>query len=178
MRPWRIHAQRYNSSWSKAIQAHHEQPSQLWEVQTRAFWIACRSAGKNCIRWTLCSLTLFQETLQHSKQKLELSVQEAQGNLRAIKAKRESEEPQLLRLKEETSALQAEIMQMNQQQSAMLAEINQMKKEDNELTDRIANHKFHIMNSRQENAKLKSQIVESPERLKQVGAHTHLTLTD
>lgn len=108
-----------------------------------------------------------QESQKEAKEKLEIQIQETQAKLRAIKAKREAEEPQLLALKAENAQLTADVLAMNQQQAALREKIEQWQKQEVALTDKINDLKFKIVQGRQEIATLKSQIVEPPEKLRE-----------
>lgn len=65
--------------------------------------------------------------------------------------------------------MEAEVSALNTRQANLRDEAQKAKAVFNELGDRIANTKFHILNLKQETEKLKLQIVKSPKKLKQVG---------
>ena len=66
----------------------------------------------------------------------------------------------------ECETLTSEVTALNKHQAALGTEIKDLKAEANEINDKIANDRFLIHGAKQEREKLKSQIVQSPEKIK------------
>eukprot|EP01006_Ploeotia_vitrea_P063521 TRINITY_DN85710_c0_g1_i1.p1 TRINITY_DN85710_c0_g1~~TRINITY_DN85710_c0_g1_i1.p1 ORF type:complete len:476 (+),score=299.55 TRINITY_DN85710_c0_g1_i1:131-1429(+) len=114
----------------------------------------------------------YQEFTEKSDQLVDLHQQldhqnaQLQNQLEQLQAKREAEMPRIEALTTETDELTEEIDRLNVRHAALREEVRQVKNESNEFGDRIATNKFHLLNAKQENDQLKSQIVKNPEKLK------------
>jgi len=89
-----------------------------------------------------------------------------QKQLAELRANQEELEPLQEEMVADCENLQGNIDKLNKQQAALGNEITELKAESNELNDRIANDRFLIHGAKQEREKLKSQIVQSPEKIR------------
>lgn len=89
-----------------------------------------------------------------------------EADIKDYKEAREKVEPVIQQLEEETLGLMKSINKLNQENSVLRDEIKGTKDNIQEYTDKLANDKFLVLNAQQENEKLKSQVVRSPEKLK------------
>jgi len=83
-------------------------------------------------------------------------------------AQREAEMPAILALETENQQHNAAIAELNKQHAQLREECEKVKAGAQECSDKIANDKFQLLNLKQDNDKLKTQIVKSPQRLKRV----------
>eukprot|EP00963_Diacronema_lutheri_P010908 scaffold1235_cov300-Pavlova_lutheri.AAC.7 len=113
---------------------------------------------------------LHEKMEQHrkEKEKTEKKRKELEEELRRLEKEREDEEPEVQRLEQETRELTAIIVELSKEQGNLQAEVRELKKEGNELADRAANCKFEAHNAKQEAELLRAQLVQSPEKIRQL----------
>ncbi|TPX48277.1 hypothetical protein SeMB42_g03065 [Synchytrium endobioticum] len=111
-----------------------------------------------------------QKTDELNDQRMHLSTRNAElaEKVNSIRLKRQEEESAVLRLKEANGVLTGELRELKRQQTALTNEIEARKKEKAELVDKMTNNELLITNLKQESSRLRSRIVHSPEKLKQV----------
>eukprot|EP00026_Physarum_polycephalum_P008645 Phypoly_transcript_08739.p1 GENE.Phypoly_transcript_08739~~Phypoly_transcript_08739.p1 ORF type:complete len:448 (+),score=104.48 Phypoly_transcript_08739:176-1345(+) len=130
------------------------------------------SALINIILYRLDKLASFSEKASEAeqiselRQKIELETQQAQATLRQYRQQQEREEPILKQLQTEIDAQEAIIRQYNSKQATLSNELKECKNLATEKMDKISQVKVSIGNSRQENSKLQSLILQSPEKVK------------
>ena len=106
------------------------------------------------------------EQLAETHQQMQGEHEELKAQLLALRAKHAEEEPYMQELGKETEALSGEINGLNKRQAGFNNEIKELKAVSNEYNDKIANDRFLILGAKQDCSKLKSQIVQSPEKIK------------
>eukprot|EP00894_Picocystis_sp_ML_P004855 jgi/Pico_ML_1/55372/g1066.t1 len=113
---------------------------------------------------------LHEKMEQHrkEKEKTEKKRKELEEELGRLEKEREDEEPEVQRLEQETRELTAIIVELSKEQGNLQAEVRELKKEGNELADRAANCKFEAHNAKQEAELLRAQLVQSPEKIRQL----------
>ncbi|KAJ1557965.1 kinetochore-associated Ndc80 complex subunit nuf2, partial [Cladochytrium tenue] len=84
-----------------------------------------------------------------------------------LRLQRAEEEPDLQRLREQNQALTAELRELKRTQTAMTAAIDGLKKGKAETAEKLTNVQFLLMNCKQDCARLRSRVVQSPEKLQQ-----------
>ncbi|RUS27142.1 hypothetical protein BC938DRAFT_483658 [Jimgerdemannia flammicorona] len=94
--------------------------------------------------------------------------QELIGRINAIKVQRADEEPAIKKAREFNGGMTTELRELKKRQQALAEDIEQLKKVKNAQTDKMTNNQFLTMNTKQELQKLRSQIVQNPEKLKEV----------
>jgi len=100
------------------------------------------------------------------KQHLEAANEKLLAEIRAINAQRQAEEPEVQAREAENAELSAQIGELNKQQAAMNQDAHQLKQKWQEVGDQISEAKYKLLNAKQEQESLRSQIVPSPEKLK------------
>lgn len=130
------------------------------------------SAIINFLRFREDHLDKFTELSEHSENLQEQRTQRLDENtalrrqLAELKADQEEIAPRSEEIAAECETLTSEVTALNKQQAALGNEIKDLKAEANEINDKIANDRFLIHGAKQEREKLKSQIVQSPEKIK------------
>lgn len=102
------------------------------------------------------------------KEKTERKRRELEEELKTLEMEREKEEPEVQRLEQETRELMAIIAELSKEQGNLQADVRELKKEGNELADRAANCKFEAHNAKQDAELLRAQLVQSPEKIRQL----------
>jgi kinetochore protein Nuf2 len=106
------------------------------------------------------------DDLHEQRQDLQDENEELQKRLAELRADKE----ELVPLKEEIAAdcdiLTAEVTNLNKRQAALSNEIKELKAESNQFMDRIATDRMRTHEAKQETEKLRSQIVQDPEKIK------------
>lgn len=118
----------------------------------------------------LASFQAFQDRSSELQERVQqLEHQEAQRRAQAeeLQAQREQHLPEIEALGLETEALAENIAGMNQRQAEIGAELKAAKGAVQETDDAVKSARFMALNARQENERLESQVVKSPEKLKQ-----------
>lgn len=106
------------------------------------------------------------DQLNEAKQHAEDENARLQQQIDKIKAERQREQPQVDAIQGEVTQLTAEITEMNKTQATLKANIRKMKDETTSLVDEIASIALQAQTVEQDNMRLKSKIVQSPERMK------------
>ncbi|KAG4305469.1 hypothetical protein PORY_001025 [Pneumocystis oryctolagi] len=88
--------------------------------------------------------------------------------LKNLKTKQEDEVSLIKKSKEINAALTNDLRELKKIQTALTNEIDVLKREKAELSERLTNNQFITVNTKQECMKLRSRIVHSPEKLKQL----------
>jgi kinetochore protein Nuf2 len=91
---------------------------------------------------------------------------ELEGELAKIEAERQSKQPLIQALEAEIKELQQNILALNKQQSDLQAEVRTLKEKINEYNNKISNADFLLLQKTQEGSQLRSQVVQSPDKLK------------
>ncbi|KAI8928768.1 Nuf2 family-domain-containing protein [Entophlyctis helioformis] len=85
-----------------------------------------------------------------------------------LKAKRAQEQPEVDRLRAVNNSLAADLRELKKAQTTLGTEIDNIKKEQNALRDKQVNNQYLVTSLKQDCFRLKSRVVHSPEKLKQV----------
>ena len=111
-------------------------------------------------------LASHSDGLQEQRQDMEDENAALKAQLEALRAQREESEPRSEEILAESEELHREVTSLNKQQMVLNNDIKELKAESNEYNDKIANDRFLIHGAKQECGKLKTQIVQSPEKIK------------
>jgi len=111
-------------------------------------------------------LTDQSEHLLQSRSKLENENLKLRAELDKLKAAREKELPEIQAAETQIDAYAEEMSNLNQQQSTLQNELRELKTANTEISDKLAEEKFAVLNETQEICRLQSQVVRSPERVK------------
>lgn len=111
-----------------------------------------------CLRWSSCQISLTLPTNSLSKPLSHRQLQEEQA-------------PVVQQLEKEIQELTEQINQLNTQQAGLQEEVQRVKKEATEVADSVSSLKFQIQAQTQDCNVLRSQIVQSPERIKREIVH-------
>lgn len=84
-----------------------------------------------------------------------------------LRLQRAEEEPENLKLREQNQQLTAELRELKRTQTSMTSVIDGLKKTKAEKSDKLTNIQFLLMNCKQDCTRLRSRIVQSPEKLQQ-----------
>lgn len=106
------------------------------------------------------------EQLLVQREQLEQQAAQLSATLADLRAQREAEAPRIATLQSETGKLDEQIQELNKQHALLVEQITALKQHISELSDKSAGDKFMILNAKQENDRLRTQIVRSPEKLK------------
>lgn len=90
---------------------------------------------------------------------------ELERELAEIEAERQSKQPLIQALEAEIKDLQQNILSLNKQQSDLQAEVRNLKEKINDYNNKISNADFLLLQKTQEGSQLRSQVVQSPEKL-------------
>ncbi|KAJ3216175.1 kinetochore-associated Ndc80 complex subunit nuf2 [Dinochytrium kinnereticum] len=93
--------------------------------------------------------------------------QDLADKVNSLKLQRAEEEPAFQRFRERNQALTAELRDLKRVQMSMTEEIDALKKSKSEVTDKLNNTQFLLVNGKQDCVRLRSRIVQSPEKLQQ-----------
>ena len=118
-----------------------------------------------------------KEQLLGEKENLESTLQNATEKLNALKLQRSQEEPLVDALKEDLSKLHNELLGLRKIQHGISADIENVKTERVTVKDKLTSHRTHISALKQDINKLKSKIVDNPERLFQIIAELNQKIT-
>ncbi|KAK9151068.1 hypothetical protein Syun_009377 [Stephania yunnanensis] len=97
------------------------------------------------------------------------------AQIAVLKHAREMEQPLVLEVDAKVKELRQTIQSLNTQQMSLKASFRTLRDKTKEIEEKISNADFALVQSAQENAKLRSKIVQSPEKL-QNGKSVILTL--
>ncbi|KAL5704314.1 hypothetical protein ACHQM5_022759 [Ranunculus cassubicifolius] len=107
-----------------------------------------------------------QANLHDEKQRqLEARIQQLNEEMSEIEAAREMEQPFVQEIDAQVKELRQTIHNLNNHQSTLKSEFLKLREKSNELIEKITNADFTLTQSEQENRKLQSMIVQSPEKL-------------
>eukprot|EP00164_Ancoracysta_twista_P005929 GFYU01008161.1.p1 GENE.GFYU01008161.1~~GFYU01008161.1.p1 ORF type:complete len:442 (+),score=188.44 GFYU01008161.1:63-1388(+) len=107
-----------------------------------------------------------QEELEEKREALSQKNEEVQSNLRAMQAQLKKEQPEVDALEAESQALVKELKSLHNLQNTIQEDVKGLKTNTAQVSDKIANDKFEIMTTKQDCEKMRSMIVQSPERLR------------
>eukprot|EP00742_Colponemidia_sp_Colp-10_P006056 GILJ01006481.1.p1 GENE.GILJ01006481.1~~GILJ01006481.1.p1 ORF type:complete len:504 (+),score=106.93 GILJ01006481.1:73-1512(+) len=110
-------------------------------------------------------ITKKTDVLNEDKQKLMEENARLSNELAALRAQREAEMPAIVQATKENDALVSEIEKLNHDQVGVKGECAELKDNINRLDDKLNNDKFLIVNVKQDIATIRSQIVQSPQKL-------------
>ncbi|KAG0565779.1 hypothetical protein KC19_7G014000 [Ceratodon purpureus] len=96
--------------------------------------------------------------------------------IEAIEADRRAQQPAVQLLETETKELHQEIQVLNKQHGAINTDIRALKQEGVAVADEISAEKFSLLQLKDEQERLKSQIVQSPQKLQRSLAEKKATL--
>ncbi|KAL2912180.1 kinetochore-associated Ndc80 complex subunit nuf2 [Polyrhizophydium stewartii] len=123
-----------------------------------------------------CSLDASK--LTEEKYSLERKNAELAELINQIKFRRAQEQPEVDALRATNTALAADLRELKKAQVALGAKIDNLKKEKNTSTEKQTNNQFLLSNLKQDCVRLKSRVVHSPEKLKQVIAEMNRSLQE
>ncbi|KAI8588324.1 kinetochore-associated Ndc80 complex subunit nuf2 [Geranomyces variabilis] len=116
------------------------------------------------------------DTFQRSKEKhrdtileiarMDQENRELSERVNVLRLERAEQEPAVRELRERNSKWEADLRELQRQQAALTANVDRQKKEKAELSDALTKTQMTIMNLKQDCARIKSRIVQSPEKLK------------
>lgn len=106
------------------------------------------------------------DALEEQKNELESKNQECKEELDKLKRRLQAEQPMVDHLTAETQSLGAEVEELNKFQWQLQQDWRSQKNELRRLEAISQNNMFKIMNLKQDGQKLRSQIVQDPEKLK------------
>ncbi|KAI8848697.1 Nuf2 family-domain-containing protein [Chytridium lagenaria] len=118
-------------------------------------------------------LSVFEECTRRSaeyvdqRQLLLEKNQDLADKVNSLKLQRAEEEPAYQRCRERNQHLTAELRDLKRVQMAMTEEIDSLKKSKADITDKLNNTQFLLVNGKQDCVRLRSRIVQSPEKLQQ-----------
>ncbi|XP_043720421.1 kinetochore protein NUF2 homolog [Telopea speciosissima] len=103
----------------------------------------------------------------HEQQSLELETRISQMNAEISEHReaRESEQPFVQQLDAEVNELRQTIQGLNNRQMSLKGSFRTLREKSKEMDEKISNAEFLLVQSAQENAKLRSKIVQSPDKL-------------
>lgn len=105
------------------------------------------------------------DALLHHKESLEAQQEALQAELAALKESRKQEIPEVARIDTEIQSLYAENQALNTQQASLSSEVRTLKQQANAFTDEASQLRYKLSQARSINEDLKSQIVQSPQRI-------------
>ncbi len=91
---------------------------------------------------------------------------ELTAQLRKLRALLEKDEPEVEVLTKEAKAKQAELASLNSEQASLRSDLEEIKRRCKDLEDERKSTEFRLFTARQEAQRTRSQIVQSPEKLK------------
>ncbi|TPX67273.1 hypothetical protein SpCBS45565_g03982 [Spizellomyces sp. 'palustris'] len=100
------------------------------------------------------------------KEMLEQKNRELSEQVNTLRLQRAEQEPAAQKLRDVNSTLTADLRELKKQQTALTSEAEALKKEKTDLAEKLAKTQMTIMNLKQDCIRLKSRIVQSPEKLK------------
>ncbi|KAK3145990.1 hypothetical protein QOZ80_3BG0260130 [Eleusine coracana subsp. coracana] len=108
----------------------------------------------------------FPDTNEH-RAELKAKIAEHQKAIADHELKEQMEEPVVQQLQTEVDSLTQRVQEYNKQQVALRAKAKAIDEEKEEILSKISQADFELMKQRQENSKLLSKVVESPEKFQQ-----------
>ncbi|KAK9167588.1 hypothetical protein Scep_002779 [Stephania cephalantha] len=109
---------------------------------------------------------------------LESQIAELNAEIAVLKHAREMEQPLVLEVDAKVKELRQTIQSLNTQQMSLKASFRTLRDKTKEIEEKISNADFALVQSAQENAKLRSKIVQSPEKLQGAVEEKKVTLTE
>ncbi|TPX61932.1 hypothetical protein PhCBS80983_g00851 [Powellomyces hirtus] len=100
------------------------------------------------------------------RQILEVENGELSEKVNTLRLQRAEQEPAAQTLRESNSKLTADLRELQKQQTALTSSVEGFKREKNELSEALSKTQMTIMNLKQDCVRLRSRIVQSPEKLK------------
>ncbi|KAL5039830.1 kinetochore-associated Ndc80 complex subunit nuf2, variant 2 [Batrachochytrium dendrobatidis] len=119
------------------------------------------------------STQLTEERLMLERRNAELA-----ETVNQIKMKRAQDQPQVDGIRAINTSLAADLRELKKTQVTLASKIDHLKKEKNACTEKQTNNQFLISNLKQNCVRLKSRVVHSPEKLKQVIAEMNRSLQE
>ncbi|KAA8545519.1 hypothetical protein F0562_020303 [Nyssa sinensis] len=120
-----------------------------------------RDAKMNLLRPIVEDLTLLDE----KRQELETRISQLNGEITEFNESREREMPLVQEVDAKVKELRQTIPGLNNHQMSLKASIRKMKERAKEMDEKISSAEFALVQSVQENANLRSKIVQSPDKL-------------
>ncbi|KAF9612021.1 hypothetical protein IFM89_037304 [Coptis chinensis] len=102
---------------------------------------------------------------EEKKAELETRISQVKMEIEQVKDAREREKPFVLELDAEVKDLRQTIQVLNNQQMSLKTSFRALREKTKEMDEKITTADFTLSQSAQENAKLQSKIVQSPEKL-------------
>ncbi|XP_057978048.1 kinetochore protein NUF2 homolog isoform X2 [Malania oleifera] len=115
----------------------------------------------NLLRPVVEELSLLDE----QRKELEARISQLNGEIADLNEAREKETPLVQEVEAKVKELRQIIPGLNNQQMSLRASIRKMKEKAQEMDEKIASAEFALVQSVQENANLRSKIVQSPDKL-------------
>ncbi|KAI8821768.1 Nuf2 family-domain-containing protein [Fimicolochytrium jonesii] len=110
--------------------------------------------------------TVRGEEIIQRKQALEDQNRQLADKVNTLRQQRAEQEPAAQKLRDANSELTADLRQLQKKQTGLTSEAEALKKEKTELAEKLSKMQMTIMNLKQDCVRLKSRIVQSPEKLK------------
>ncbi|MFS7979062.1 putative kinetochore protein Nuf2 [Helianthus anomalus] len=120
-----------------------------------------RDTKMNMIRPAVDELTALDE----QRQELEAKILQLNAEISELNELRERETPDIKELETKIEELRQAIAARNKQQSSLQATIRKKRDVSKEMDEKISSAEFALVQSAQENASLRSKIVQSPDKL-------------
>lgn len=123
---------------------------------------------------------VFDDLEQFEKQKLaaEAKIVELNAEIAEHEELREKELPLVQEVSLKIKELHQNVDELNKHQATLRAKIKQLKEKGKETDEKISNAEFALVQSVQENASLRSKIVQSPDKLQRALEEKKLALTE
>lgn len=111
-------------------------------------------------------MTASTEDILEEKQQLMVEQQQLKGKIKQLKSRQEEDKAQAIVIETENEQLSKEINELNQKQSKIKYESGKLKEQSKTVQGHIQATKFKILGAREESDQLRSQIINSPEKIK------------
>ncbi|KAJ3016259.1 kinetochore-associated Ndc80 complex subunit nuf2 [Thoreauomyces humboldtii] len=100
------------------------------------------------------------------RQVLDVENRDLSEKVNSLRLKRAEQEPEIQALRNTNSALTADLRELQKQQAALTSGVDSLKREKNDLSESLSKTQMTILDLKQNCVRLKSRIVQSPEKLK------------
>ncbi|KAK9059602.1 hypothetical protein SSX86_020306 [Deinandra increscens subsp. villosa] len=137
-------------------------------------FILHREARMNLIRPVVEEMTVLDE----QRQELEARISKSNADIAEFNESREREMPFVQEVDNKIKELKQTISGLNNHQMSLKSAINKKKDELKEMNEKISNAEFALVQSAQENASLRSKIVQSPDKLQRALEEKKAALVD
>ncbi|EPS66479.1 hypothetical protein M569_08298, partial [Genlisea aurea] len=105
-------------------------------------------------------------------------ISQLESEIAQCEESREKDLPAIQEITLKIKALQKTISELNQHQMTLKTSMNQLKEKSREMDDRISEAEFSLVQAVQENASLRSKIVQSPDKLQRALEEKKIVQTD